>query len=309
MKIKTSAIATAIIITILLLLPRIISYFLNNETNKILSRSTDFQRILSKYKRSDSGVKPEYKFLIPSDIKEHGLKGNVRTVEKVVYSYGVPVGSVNLKTNILESYYFEFDSLGNETMSVSFVSPLMFECEKKQYVYENGLKVRELCCSKGDTVEIVYDYNSNIINVNTVKGGAYAINKWVCDDKGRMVECFRIDNGESIKLISYDYNENNDIIRETNYHNGKINSEKFMQYDDKNNVINMKYASPLYPEPLLQIRNKKYNENNNLVSYEQGNSKYMEIIYKEDLRGNVLFKEAYKDGNPISCTEVVIAYY
>lgn len=214
--------------------------------------------------------------------------GNV--IEEVYYQSG----SVDQKLN------YKYDNNENKVEYINYKGSENKLLYKQNISYDSKMrKVKEIRFNGAEEVVIKYDYNNDRLNLITkYDSTGFPIQKRNFVYTGNICNVNITDEyGEKIGKIVNEYDNNDNIIKTTEYDkSGKI-KEKY-DYTFSNNLLQekTKYAVGNF----IYTENYKYDSKGNLIEIIKEQPKGKKIVsnkYKYDSRGNLIEEEWY-DNNP-----------
>ena len=180
----------------------------------------------------------------------------------------------NPNTNSKEIYkeVHEYNNFGKETKEARYTisedDGSILESAECTMEYDNrGNRIKNECTS--------------ISRVYPVEGATYTVSH------------------KSTSSETYEYDENNRIIKATNYLGDTKNGYKLYEYDNNGFLIKWTAYSP--NDTVSFIQTYEYDENNNCIKISSGNGY---VTYEYDKKGNIIKRITYSNDDIKTCEEI-----
>lgn len=173
-------------------------------------------------------------------------------------------------------------------------SPVIGESTLTTWLNEKGLAVKTIDTTDGSGSTTTYAFNERnmiekIVNLSTSPGHLPEKEEhhWTYGNDGKPSSMFKIRNDTDTTLVTFEYDENGNVIEEKSARFGKALTNVYYYYDDQNRLTDIVRYNPI-AKRLIPDYIFEYNANGQLKSMmvvPASGSDYHRWIYTYDERG------------------------
>jgi hypothetical protein len=221
--------------------------------------------------------------------KSYNLKGEVTTIEK--YAYDVNGNRTLYERQSLSGEYkkeSEYDTDNNLVEEYGYDGSATFQTNLK---YNSNNRVLEIIYTIADDIDEkrVYSYEGNTAQVQILKNGKYLSSKvnLVFNENDQVLsEVLVTLEGKILESKSYEYNTEKNIVKEIKYKNGEFFQEITYDYDDNQNLLTV--SEKTKTEDKFVKKMYAYDDKGRIVKYQwkrNPNDEYNIKAYKYSDKG------------------------